>query len=301
MRPRLLALIIAGPLGLGLALIPSWASGGALPIVASFTAADFHWQVAGTGGQQVTIAAGGTVSFGYPAGSSRHNADFAGGPQPSSCTQASGADAGPVPPLPQQPTGPGWGGSCRFDTPGTYSFHCDLHSFMTGTIVVGAATPTTTTAPPTVPTGTTTTTSPPPPATATTPSTTPAGPPPSGGSLLIGTAARAVRVAARQRGAGVAGSLDIAPAAGGGRLVVAVTVDRGQPGARRGPLAVARVVRSSVRSGTLRFTVPLTAPGRRLLAGAGRLRLTASIALTAVGGARLRVTRHLLLLAPGRR
>ena len=314
MRPRVLALILAGPLGLGLALIPGWASGGALPDAASFTAADFSWQVTGTGGQQATIAAGGTVSFGYPTGSNMHNADFGTGPQPSSCTQASGADTGAVPPLPHKPTAPGWSGSCRFDTPGTYTFHCDLHSFMTGTIVVEAPTITTTTtspAPtgtttattpttttPTTPTGTTTTTSPPPPAT--TP-TTPAAPRPPGGPLLNGPAARAVRVPARQRGTAIAGSVELAPAANAGRLEVDLTVDRGQPGARRGPLTVGRLVRRSLRSGTVGFRVALSAAGRRLLARAGGLRLTASITLTAVDGRRHRAARHVLLLAPARR
>ena len=69
------------------------------------------------------------------AGGNVHNVDFSDA-QPSACTQAAGANSGPVPPLPAVPGGQGWTGTCRFDVPGTYTFTCDAHAFETGTIVV---------------------------------------------------------------------------------------------------------------------------------------------------------------------
>ena len=57
----------------------------------------------GSTSNQANVAPGGTVTFSYPTGANHHNADFAGGPQPTSCTQSTGADSGAVPPLPHQP------------------------------------------------------------------------------------------------------------------------------------------------------------------------------------------------------
>ncbi|MBV8430967.1 MAG: hypothetical protein JO244_07395, partial [Solirubrobacterales bacterium] len=145
---KLYLLVLVAIPGAAASVLPSFAAGDSPPASASFSAVDFAWNASG-GGNQVTIAQGGTVSFGYPGGASRHNVDFSGGAFPTSCSQTAGASSGAVPPLPNQPTAPGWTGSCTFSTPGTYTFHCDLHPFMTGTIVVEAPGETTTTpAPP---------------------------------------------------------------------------------------------------------------------------------------------------------
>src|ERR1700750_1558971 len=118
------------------------------PATAAFTAVgprspSHAWQAGGPSGSSVPVAAGGTVTFAYPSGTSVHNVHFDdASAKPSSCTQTAGMDYGSVPPLPAAVQGPGWAGSCRFDTPGTYTFHCDAHANMTGTIVVQAPTPT---------------------------------------------------------------------------------------------------------------------------------------------------------------
>jgi plastocyanin len=121
------------------ALLPSSAHAAA-PLTADFTATDVtttnhQWYVTGTTTTTATIAQHGTVTFGYPTGTSRHDAFF-GAHQPTSCTPAASA-AGAVPAT--GPTARGWTATCRFDTPGTYAFLCQLHPNMTGTIVVSAA------------------------------------------------------------------------------------------------------------------------------------------------------------------
>ena len=121
------------------------AVGASAPSTAAVTAVDFDWSMPGATDYTATIAAGGSVTFSYPAGVSIHNVDFTGG-GPTACTQTAGATVGPVSPLPAVPEAPGWSGTCRFDTPGTYLFVCDNHNYMKGTIVVeGRGTTTTTT------------------------------------------------------------------------------------------------------------------------------------------------------------
>ncbi len=106
---------------------------------ATFTAYDYGWTENGKAGStRAVISPGGTVGFSYPTGRSEHNADFRGGPLPAACRQTAGAAGGSAPPLPHVPTGAGWTGTCAFHDAGVYKFHCDLHTFMTGTVVVVA-------------------------------------------------------------------------------------------------------------------------------------------------------------------
>src|SRR5262249_41644440 len=147
---------------------------------------------------------GGKVKLGYAAGdgyqgSNFHNVDFTG-PQPTSCTSG-------VPRT--QPMPPGWSGECEFDAPGTYTFRCDLHQSMTGTITVAAAaTPT--------PEATPTPTATPPPA---------GGSPPPGGDPVTQTTLKgAVALARSQKGTRVRGSVNVKVA--GSRLEVAAWAPR---------------------------------------------------------------------------
>jgi plastocyanin len=140
LRARQLPLCIAAlAAGTALALAVASADAGA-PATASITAKDPYSFDNGNGASSVTIATGGTVSFRYPKGSSLHNVRFA--TQPASCSG-----------MPDAPAGPGWSGSCRFDSPGTYSFVCGQHYFMTGEVRVvdPNAPPTGTTGPPASP------------------------------------------------------------------------------------------------------------------------------------------------------
>ena len=77
------------------------------------------------GAAAMSIAPGGTISFAYPAGASMHNATFEG--QQPICTQTSPTAADPGPRLPAEPSGPGWAGTCTFDTSAVYHLVCGLH------------------------------------------------------------------------------------------------------------------------------------------------------------------------------
>jgi hypothetical protein len=205
--------------------------------------------------------------------------------------QTAPAPTGSVPPLPHSPSAPGWSGTCTFNTPGTYTFHCDLHPFMTATIVVqGSGTTTGTTA--TTTTATTTTT--------TSPTTTvppPGGGPGPGASPLASAASNAVAVAARQHGSAVRGAVKLSSAGVGGRLTVGVFASGTAVGARHGGLVrVGRLVRGLVRAGVVRFSVALDAAASRALSRGGRLTLTVRISVVSVHGVRVFVTRHVTLV-----
>lgn len=220
-------------------------------------ASDFVW-TAGGGGSTVTIVQGGTVSFSYPFGISEHNAHFTPG-TPSSCVQTAGPSSGSVPPLPHQPTGAGWSGSCTFNTPGTYQFHCDVHPFMIGTVAVQAS-------------GTSPTSSP-----------------------LEGQPGQAIHFAPRQRGDTVRGSIKVSRAGEGGSLQVALVARRSDLGGK-GPNHVS-VGRSSskLRAGTVKVAVALSRRARNGLAKRGQLQIQVKLVVRSPGGSTVRVTRRVLL------
>lgn len=255
------------------------------PSAASFTAADFAWEVSGGSENAVTISIGGTVTFGYPSGGYAHNADFSDGPAPTSCTQTSGADSGPVPPLPAFPTSAGWSGSCRFDTPGRYAFHCDAHPLqMRGTVEVvdpNAPPPTTTSPGPAPPTG-----------------TTPApggggaggsGTPPSHGSPGSSTAPSLLpRVSARSRQTGSVLHGVVTTPAGRSRIVVTALVSN-RALSKRPPKHVRKVPVGSLRTrstgtGRTSFAVTLSRAARRALKREGHLAVTLRIVVKPAGG-----------------
>lgn len=303
----LLAALLAG--AAAAAAVPALAPGSAPPSTASFTAQDFSWHVTGdAASSSVTIAVGGTVTFGYPTGASAHNADFSDGAPPTSCTQTGGTPGGTPPPLPTTPTAAGWSGSCRFDTPGTYTFHCDLHAFMSGTIVVvdpNAPPPPTTTGGGSTGTGGgsggTTATSPPPPRTGggSTPGAGTGGSPsspsspsattPGGTSPTGGASAPHVRliVAHAQRGTVVRGAV-VAPVAGA-RVDAIALVSNAELATHR-PRGRARAVRVGERrlrakaAGSTAFAVRLDAAARGALRRRHSLAVTLRVVVTPPGG-----------------
>jgi plastocyanin len=243
------------------------AIGASAPSTAAVTAVDFDWSMPGATDYTDTIAAGGSVTFSYPAGVSIHNVDFTGG-GPTACTQTAGSTVGAVSPLPATPEAPGWSGTCRFDTPGTYLFGCDNHTYMKGTIVVeGRGTTTTTTSSSTTATGT---------------STVPGDQTPgSGSSTPSGSSSSAARprvnVAHRQRGTVLRGTVTT-PA---GRSQVSVTAYLAGHGSRT---RIGSQAKRSKGTGTTTFAVKLDPVGRRKLQRAHHLAVDLRVVVTPAAG-----------------
>jgi plastocyanin len=247
---------IAAALAAVAAVTPGVAAG-STPTSASFTAFDFGWSANGNAkSTKLTIAQGGTVTFSYPSGRSEHNADFGSGPRPTGCTQTAGLPVGKVPPLPHIPSSAGWSGNCTFSAPGIYTFHCDLHTFMTGTVVVE-------------------------------------GP---GGSPFAGKPSTATSLRSPQRGTTIHGSVKLSNAATGGSLAVDVRATAKSLGRRgSGLVRVGRLTKSAVKPGTIRFGVALDAAAKRAERRAGRLTVTVEVTVQAPGGRPVSVTRRVLL------
>ena len=121
-----------------LALAPAAADADAPPLTADYTATDIsgtnhQWYVTGTTTTATTIATGGSVTFNYVTGNpatTRHSVAFTGTAKPTECTPALGATSG----YPTPPARAPWVTSCRFDTPGSYPFVCQIHPTMRGTV-----------------------------------------------------------------------------------------------------------------------------------------------------------------------
>jgi len=112
------------------------------PTSATIDAHDYFFQdaaAADQGDNTVDVQPGQSVKFEYPAGANFHNVEF-NDSKPTTCEQTAGVVLPGIalPPLPAVPLGAGWSGQCEFDQPGTYTFFCTAHNYMTGTVVVGA-------------------------------------------------------------------------------------------------------------------------------------------------------------------
>jgi plastocyanin len=271
-----LAALAAGVL-VALAVSASADGGAQPPPSASFTARDNAWEVTGSSATTATIATGGTVFFSYPSGSNVHNVDFTG-LAPSSCTQTAGTNLGAVPPLPASAAPPGWTGHCQFNTPGTYAFVCDAHSYMQGTIQVGDGSG----SPPGSPPGT--------PTTPTTPTTPGSGSP---GEAAPPT----VKVARRQRGTTVRGS--VTTSVGGSRLVIRALVSNRllttSPPRRVRKVAVGSLRRQVPSAGRTPFAVKLNRAARRALNRRDRLIVDLRISVTPPGGTATTKTARVIL------
>ncbi len=142
-------------------------------------------------------------------------------------------------------------------------------------------------------TGTTTTNT-----TPTTMPTTPTTPSePSHGSPLEG-GSRALKLAGSQRGPTVHGSLEVSQAGAGGRLEVGLFAAHASLAkAGHSEVRVGRLVRSSLKAGSVSLSVPLSARGRAALRRHRRLALTVKLTLTPLHGAAVTVTRHVVVRA----
>jgi plastocyanin len=298
MRRLVLLMGLAGVIGGLIATLPTLtAAATPLPMTGSFTVSDFAFTATG-GGNTVTIAPGGTVSFSYPSGSNEHNVDFGSGPQPTSCTVGGQSQS---PPIPSTPTAPGWSGTCTFNTADTYSFHCDRHTFMTGTIIVGSQATSTGTGSGSSTTSTGTMTMPmsmPMPTTSTAQPTT-GTTRPTLLSPITGSARTAIKLVGASGGRKVNGTINVSRVGQGGHAVIAVISSSSAlgRGGHKQPTTIGHLRLSDLRAGTVRFDIALKTPARRALTAHKHPAIAVRITVSASGAQTVSLSRSLTLRA----
>ncbi|MCW3029867.1 MAG: blue (type 1) copper domain protein [Solirubrobacterales bacterium] len=283
---RVAFLLVCALLGAAVAVLPAVAGSETSPTVSAesnATTCGYYlncWSPA-----QVELTAPGTVTFQNSSGMA-HGVVWTTGPATPTCNG-----------VPINSSAASFNGTCSFSQTGTYRFYCYVHGpYMSGTVIVSpSATTTTTTTPGTQPGGTTTTTTQPA-GTASTPSIAPTG---SGSQQPAAVEAGLVALARSQRGRVVRGSLQVTGAYAGGRLEVDLLAKRAAL-ASAGVTAAAhvgRLVRTSLHSGKLSFSVALNARARGALARHDRLPLTVRFSLTPPNGSPAVTSRSVVLHA----
>jgi hypothetical protein len=275
------------------------------PSTASFKTVDVADQfqlVTGSGSAtSASIVTGGTVTFSNSS-SEMHNVDFFQTQSGVSCQQTMGGTSSSSVQFPGLPTAGTWAGVCTFARAGTYSFMCDQHEGMTGTVVVTnpGAPPGTTTAPvvttttpvQTTPSGGTPTTTVP---GATTPTSTivdtstptAAGAQTPSNSQTPGVVTRklAFKLGLVQRGTSVRGTIN--GARGSARVKIALTARRGDLGLTGNAatlVGVGGLGALTTKNGVLSFVVKLDGKARATLAKRHRLALTVHVTALRVSG-----------------
>jgi hypothetical protein len=290
-RPRILVLVaLAALIGTAVAVLPALAAGTPAPSEAKLEINENCqlpewpcWNVKGNNPEDIgqiqpfTIAQGGTISF--EDNDSKAPTDVLWKGAAPSCT-------------PEVPSTPktSWSSTCTFANAGEYGFesqelfNADGFNYTQYKVIVekpgGAGTTSTT------PTATTPTTTMP-----TTPMM-PGEPSHGSGSPLEG-GSKALKLAGSQRGSTVHGSIKVSQAGTGGRLEVGLFA-AGASLAKAGhsPQArVGRLVRSSLKAGSVSFSVALSAKGKAALRRHRRLALTVKITLTPLHGTAVTIAR----------
>lgn len=160
--------------------------------------------------------------------------------------------------MPSTASPPAWSGSCTFEAYGTYAFRCGLHSFMTGQVEVPD---------PNAPTTGTT------------------GPTP---TATTGPAPPAVKVAGRQRGVVVRGS--VTTPAGPSDISVTAFAARSALASRARLVKVGALNRHSVGTGSTSFALRINRAARRALHRRHRLAVKVRIAVTPDAGTTFKKT-----------
>jgi plastocyanin len=276
---------VAAVLGAALVVMPALASSEGGPIEAGGSPPYYEWSP-----MSVSVSSGGQVTIKNPSGSVEHGVKWNVVPAAPSCTGVPGASSG------QPNSAKNWSGTCTFAKPGEYTFYCTVHGpYMSGKVTVKPNGETTVT-----PTSTSAPTTPPPPGGGITPYET--GTPNAGSSgsalaLLAGSASKAVKVAASQRGHAVHGSVAIAPAGEGARLEVDLLARSSvlTTAARRGLVRIGRLVLAHVHAGSVSFSVPLSRTARKALARRRHLAVTVRLTLQSASAKPVTLTRTVLL------
>jgi hypothetical protein len=289
MRPRtLLFFVLAALVGATVAVLPALAatpSEAKLEVNENCVESDWPcWAVPGSGANpapasKITIASGGEVKF----------ADDA--------TAAAVVWMGSAPACSGVPTSAmtKWEGACKFEQPGTYEFESStlfnggpsLNYTKYEIVVEGDTTGTS-------PTTTTTTTTP-----TTTTTTAPTTPSEPGYGSPLERGSKALELPRSQRGSAVHGSIEVSQAGSGGRLEVGLFAAGASLAKAVHPVQVrvGRLVRSSLKAGSVSFSVPLTTKGKAALRRHRRLTLTVKITLTPLHGAAATTARGVLVHA----
>jgi plastocyanin len=205
-----------------------------------------------------TAVPGGVVAFRNPSNLVPHGVHWTGGPEKPSCGG-----------VPIDEFGTSWSGSCTFAQPGTYTFVCTVHpEEMKGTITVAAGE------------------APAPPA------SDPSQPPASSESHLV----EALRLAGRQHGRAVHGSITVSSAAAGGRLDVELRAPRAALGNHgNGTVRVGAASRPLDSAGRLAFAVRLQPLAQQALGRRGSLSLLVNTVVKSPGGPATNMTRRVKL------
>jgi hypothetical protein len=108
-----------------------------------------------------------------------------------------------------------------------------------------------------------------------------------------------VKLASTQHFSSVRGTIDISQAGVGGQLEVALLTTTASLAKAKhsSKVRVGRLLRSSLKAGVVSFTVPLTAKGKSALRRHKRLALTVQIVITPVHGAKVTMTKSVVLRA----
>lgn len=290
MSPRtLLPFAIAALIGVAVAGLPALA---AAPSEVKLEVAEHCyfkewpcWNVKGNNPEDIrqiqpfTIAQGGTISF--EDNEARYPTDVLWKGTAPSCTSE-------VPSTPKT----SWSGTCTFANAGEYEFeseglwNADGFNYTKYKVIVENAGTSTTTSSTTTTTTSTSTTK-----TSTTPGESRSGAPLEGGS-------KALKLAGSQRGSKVHGSIRVSQAGSGGRLEV-VLLAAGASLSKGGhrTVRVGRLVRSSLKAGSVPFSVSLSPRAKSALRRRRRLPLTLKVTLTPLHGAAAKLTRRIVLHA----
>lgn len=275
---------LAAVLGAAVVVMPALASSEGANVEARGTG-PYEWFPA-----SVSVQANGAVGFANPTATA-HGIEWVKAPVAPHCSN--GVPVGTTPGA----SGTKWSGSCTFAVAGEYVFYCTVHGpYMSGKVIVSPNGETTVTS-----TGTSTSTYPSPTTGEAGSTPYPAGAPSAGAgnplALLAGSAANAVKVAARQRGHEVRGSVAIASAGEGARLEVDLLAHSAVPasGGQRALVRVGRLVVSHVHAGAVRFSVSISHKARKELASHGRLAVTVHITLQSASATPITLTRSMVL------
>jgi plastocyanin len=206
----------------------------------------------------VSSMPGGTVAFRNPGNVVPHGVHWTGGPEKPTCSG-----------VPVDNFGTNWSGSCTFAQAGAYTFVCTVHpEEMRGTIAVSSGEAPTSPSPG-------------------------AGQPPAPSD---GRVVEAVRLAKKQRGNAIRGSITVSANAVGGRLGIELRARRSSLGDQGKSLVrIGKLTRSIAGAGRLPFVVRLEPLAQRALRRRGRLPVFVKTVVTPPAGPAATMTRRVKL------